>query len=270
MHSPPPVTHLVTRWRGLPNLARRGTTGRPKRQLLAPNCAVGLRIFDPRQPGVNHLVEEGHSTFPPLAARETRQTLRRQRRASSIQHHPHRQPKRRASQRPSLGYCICGHRSVVPAAAPARFRTRDRPRLRSRRRIARCGTRDKWRRTVSVTRFAGAHYFLSNYFHAPITLKGAYFGPDAIVFPTNEHAFAACKTLDPALPARSSIRWRQVGVSPQVVSLKGSMSSASSRRRPLLIARSNFCEMFSLFRLPCNAVDTASLGASRMRGGTSS
>lgn len=47
-----------------------------------------------------------------------------------------------------------------------------------------------------IADFRGRYWFLSNYFSAPILLTGAHFGPSGIVFPTNEHAFAACKTFD--------------------------------------------------------------------------
>lgn len=50
-----------------------------------------------------------------------------------------------------------------------------------------------------ISSFSGAHRFLSNYYHAPIRLAGEHFGERGLTFPTNEHAFAACKTLDPSL-----------------------------------------------------------------------
>lgn len=40
-----------------------------------------------------------------------------------------------------------------------------------------------------IDAFRGEHYFLSNYFPAPVPFRG-------IVFPTSEHAFAAAKTTD--------------------------------------------------------------------------
>lgn len=47
-----------------------------------------------------------------------------------------------------------------------------------------------------ISTFRGPYRFLSNYYEAPIILRGPNMGPDGIIFPTNEHAFAALKTLD--------------------------------------------------------------------------
>lgn len=42
-----------------------------------------------------------------------------------------------------------------------------------------------------IDSFRGEHYFLSNFYSAPVPFRGA-------VFPTSEHAFMAAKTSDPA------------------------------------------------------------------------
>lgn len=49
-------------------------------------------------------------------------------------------------------------------------------------------------RAEAIDSFRGPNYFLSNYFGAPISVNG-------LVFPTNEHAFAAFKTTDLTLRA---------------------------------------------------------------------
>lgn len=46
----------------------------------------------------------------------------------------------------------------------------------------------------AITEFRKEYWFLSNYFNAPIRING-------LVFPTNEHAFAAFKTTDLSMRA---------------------------------------------------------------------